>query len=238
MFSSLLANETKAVGPVVSHEEAASRFDKIEVHGPFQVQFTVGASTPVKIEAQKEIVDATEVKVEGDTLVIRFAKPVHSDKPIMVTLGGPNLRGIVIDGACQFRTDGRITGPVQVEAAGASKLEAAGNLEKLQADGASTVNFTDIAVAKLRVLGDGASTALLTGEVGDLTVDVSGASTVKPGLRAKSASIRADGASSAQVSVAESLTAQANGASSIRYSGKATQVVATATGGSTVSRID
>lgn len=59
MFSSLLANETKAVGPVVSHEEAASRFDKIEVHGPFQVQFTVGASTPVKIEAQKEIVDAT-----------------------------------------------------------------------------------------------------------------------------------------------------------------------------------
>lgn len=178
------------------------------------------------------------MKVEGDTLVIRFAKPVHSDKPIMVTLGGPNLRGIVIDGACQFRTDGRITGPVQVEAAGASKLEAAGNLEKLQADGASTVNFTDIAVAKLRVLGDGASTALLTGEVGDLTVDVSGASTVKPGLRAKSASIRADGASSAQVSVAESLTAQANGASSIRYSGKATQVVATATGGSTVSRID
>ncbi len=108
-------------------------------------------------------------------------------------------------------------------------------LRELDAEGASTVSVEGIDAERFEVDVDGASTVELSGTVVELSAEVSGASKLRAqGLAARSAQVEADGASKAEVEVAESLEAEAGGASTIRYHGNPESVSRDASGASKI----
>ena len=86
--------------------------------------------------------------------------------------------------------------------------------------GACHVQVGGISGTDFRADLSGASTVVLEGECQKLTAGISGASTLNAkSLNAKTASIQASGASNAHVLVTESITGNASGASTVRYTG-------------------
>lgn len=233
-----LLEETRATGPVVSKEAAAGEFDKVLIQGPFQVDFTVGPATTPKLDAQREVVDATEIRNERGMLTVRLTKNVRTDKPIKLTISSPNLTSLEIGGACSFKVTGSVAGPLAAHVGGASNLEVSGGLTTLEVSGASRALAKGVKGASLSIEGSGASNITVVADVDRVSIKASGATQVKPGVSAKQATVEASGASSVRLAVAESLVADANGASNIRYSGPAEHVKAEAKGASSVQRGD
>ncbi|MBK9037358.1 MAG: DUF2807 domain-containing protein [Myxococcales bacterium] len=94
-------------------------------------------------------------------------------------------------------------------------------LRSVSVSGASTAAIHKLRGVALALDASGASTAALDGEIGQLTLDVSGASKVTArGLATTDATVAASGASQVEVAVARGLTVDASGASAIDYWGK------------------
>lgn len=111
------------------------------------------------------------------------------------------------------------------------------NLERLEASGASKVNVTNLKNAELMVDANGASKVDLSGETGELTVDVSGATQVNAlELKASNANIDASGASRVSVNVTGELKSEASGASNVSYVGEPANVYKRTSGASTVTK--
>lgn len=58
-------------GPSTSRNYSVGRFDAIEVAGPFNVKVTTGQPIMVQARGSQKLLDATEVYVDGNKLVIR-----------------------------------------------------------------------------------------------------------------------------------------------------------------------
>ncbi|MBS1709578.1 MAG: DUF2807 domain-containing protein [Armatimonadetes bacterium] len=230
-----LMEQVKATGPVTDKQAKVDGFDKMSVEGPFEVLFTVGPTKEIKVEAQKEVLELTNVMVEGGTLRIFLSKPVSTDKPIKVYVASPNLTDLKISGACTFKADGTLAGPLKAEVSGASTLQATANMTDLEASGASTATVKGTKGQSLKLRGSGASTVVVVADVDNVEIEASGASTVKPGVSAKSAKVNAHGASNVKLAVGDQLDAHASGASTITYSGAATHVNSQAEGASSVN---
>lgn len=91
---------------------------------------------------------------------------------------------------------------------------------KIMLSGASDLKGK-IEANKLELVQSGASDAQLTGKVNELLVHASGASNLQAyGLKSEVCTVNASGASDVKVTVIKELTANANGASSVKYHGK------------------
>lgn len=94
------------------------------------------------------------------------------------------------------------------------------DIDSIEASGASKVSVADLRNSDLKIDTSGASKVTLTGETENLSVEVSGASSlIAEGLKAENATVNASGASYASVIASERLTADASGASKINHTG-------------------
>lgn len=66
--------EERDPGPQVSRSYSVGDFRKIEVAGPYDVEVVTGGKTAVSAEGGANLLDETEVVVDGDTLEIRPKK--------------------------------------------------------------------------------------------------------------------------------------------------------------------
>lgn len=108
-------------------------------------------------------------------------------------------------------------------------------LHELDVEGASTVDVRGVSGERFDVELEGASVVDLRGEVQTLDADVEGASTLRANeLTAHTAEIEASGASRVEVSVSDSLRAEASGASTIRYRGEPGTLKPHVSGASTI----
>lgn len=108
-------------------------------------------------------------------------------------------------------------------------------IESLDISGASTGTLTNVKNESLTVEASGASKIRIDGETGELKVDLSGASRLDAeNLRAENTTVEASGASSATVTALNDLTAEASGASNIRYTGEPKNVKRNISGASSV----
>ena len=111
------------------------------------------------------------------------------------------------------------------------------NIERLEASGATKVFISNLKNSKIEVDTSGASKIELSGETGQLIVDVSGASHINAtDLKAVDAVVDASGASRVNVNVSGELNSEASGASNINYTGDPTNVIKRTSGASSVSR--
>jgi hypothetical protein len=169
-----------------------------------------GGAVAVEVSAQKEFA----VEVEADDNLLQYIK---------TEVKGDTLR---------IYTEGRIStrSPIRVRVS-------MPQIESMDISGASSGTLTSIKNESLTLEASGASKIKVDGETSELRVDLSGASRIEAeNLKAESAWVDASGASSAVVYALNEITADASGASCIRYAGEPKEVRKTSSGAGSVKQ--
>jgi hypothetical protein len=94
------------------------------------------------------------------------------------------------------------------------------NVSRIAVNGAAKVDVKGLDVPSFALAASGAADAELTGQVGKLDIDLSGAGRVRAaGLLAKEAHVGLSGAGSVEVNASDKLKAEVSGVGSVRYRG-------------------
>jgi len=201
-------------------------FDGISASGAVNVFLRQGNETSVVVEANDEVLKYLKTEVQNGVLKIYRDKDFNwkdlmgnnNSGKINVYITCAQLKAITVSGASDVRGESAFT---------ADEF-------KLQSSGASDITLS-LRVKSLDVSCSGASDVKLSGQADRQKVSVSGGSDYQAySLQSRSVNIQASGASEAYVSVDGEVTANASGASDIRYKGNARVVSNRASGASSV----
>ena len=110
-------------------------------------------------------------------------------------------------------------------------------LDKLDINGASSVNVADVKGDSLEIKANGASEVQVTGETKNFSAEANGASTVNAeNLAAENADVDSNGASTITVSPVNELNAEASGASTVYYKGEPKSIKQSSSGVSSIKK--
>jgi hypothetical protein len=208
-------------GDVVTIEVPVDDFNRLAVSHSFDVNVSVGDEPSLTLRVDDNLESSLDVEVANDTLRI-----------------GLQPRTSVSNATLE--ADVTVTSLDAVEGSGAVSIDLgslAGSTLELQLSGASDLNG---AVDFDNVTGvlSGASNISLSGRVATLDVDASGASDLALlDLEVDGLIVSLSGASSAEVSVNDSIRASLSGASSLRYRGDPDVTTIDVSGASSIGRI-
>lgn len=207
-FSTINAQKTLKDGNVELRE--ASNFTGIDVSGGFDVFLTNGTEETVGVSASNaDYQKYIKVEVKNGVLHIYF-KPNSArwnvrNLRLKAYISYKTLNKLSISGATDVRLmDTWRTTSAHIELSGASDLVGAVDFEEA------------------RVNQNGASDMRISGTVGKINVDLSGASTFKGyELATQYCNARASGASDIRITVNKELSVNVSGASDVYYRGEA-----------------
>jgi hypothetical protein len=193
-----------ATGQVVTKEIPVTAFSGIEAGSAFRVNLSFGAKESLVLRIDESLADRLEATVEGDALRLRLEPGTDArNATLQADVTAQSLSRIRLSGAAAMHVSEELTAQVlDVSASGASQLHGPVRVS----EGFATLS--------------GASHLAITGEAERLELRASGASHVDAEqLRVGRLDVELSGASSAAVSVDDSVSAQVSGASSLRYGG-------------------
>lgn len=208
-------------GDIVTTEFPVEGFSRLEVSSAFVVNVTIGDTPALTLSVDRAAEDHLRVEVVGDTLHIGLqSRTLLSNVALEAEVVVPSLQGIAGSGASEIHVTNLSSPTLEVELSGASTLD-------------GTVDV-DAAAVEL----SGASTLAVSGRAGQLAGEISGASDLSVlQLAIDTLDVDLSGASSAEVNVAESLTADLSGASRLRYRGEPGVVNTATSGASSVEKL-
>jgi hypothetical protein len=202
----------------------AKGFHAVSFSSAFDVYLTQGDEEKVAVSAANEkYLEYIIVEVRNGVLEIgwnhRNGKWGRGNKKLKAYVSFKTIDRLKASGACDVKIVGTLKATeLAVELSGASDLR--GNVE----------------ANKLSVELSGASDGKLSGSVSRLDIEASGASAFKSfDLGSDICNARASGASDVWITVNKEMSAEASGASAIRYKGTATTKDIKASGASKVS---
>ena len=185
-------------------------FTSIQAEGGIDIYVTQGKETGVAVSASSDDYrEAIVTEVRGNTLYVSFKyknlwgnRMANPKAKAYVSVN--KLESINLSGACDIHIAGVLkSDDLKVVLSGASNLKGEVQLNNTQ------------------ILLTGASDCKLTGKAERIKVQASGASSFKGyDMDAGDADINASGASDVQMSISNSLTVEASGASSVHYKGE------------------
>ena len=143
--------------------------------------------------------------------------------------GRANSLAVECSGASTAKGDDFEADAATVVASGASSAEiAAKELRSVNESGASKVTISQVNADELAIHLAGSSRCTLSGNVKQLTIEATGASTVHAAeLKAREVNVDVSGASHVDVEAVEKITGAASGGSLVRYQGNAESNVRT-----------
>lgn len=200
-------------------------FTKIDISSAFDVVITQGNSEGVAVSSN--IAADNEniyTKVENGKLKIGYrnnGKKWYKNHNLKAYISVKNIEAIEGSGASKIHIEGSLAAQnLAIQLSGATDLK-----------GALAVN------QNLDLHLSGASDVTLTGAVGSLKIDASGASDIKAfDLMAGNCSVDASGACSIRISVEKEMSADLSGASTVQYKGNAMIREIKTSGASNISR--
>jgi hypothetical protein len=218
----------KTINDANAEQRQLSGFHAIRISNAFDVYITQGNEDAVAVSASNsEYRERIKTSVDNGVLVIRFEedkkfwKGWNSDKQkLKAYISVKKLDKLSVSGACDvFMEEGISAEDLTIIFSGASDLKGKVNAKNL---------FVDI---------NGASDITLSGNAVNLKVEASGASDFKGfELVTNYCDAKATGASSVSITVNKELTANATGASDIRFKGEGLIRDIKTSGASSVSR--
>lgn len=215
----LTAQHVRGSGRIIEQGYELSGFGAVSIGGTFHGEIARGDEWSVMVAADDNVMPHVQVELDGDTLRVGLERNIrYTTTRLHVAITMPSAEKIEASGASQVAFEGfeHMSAFASV-VSGASTLTGALNADSITLD------------------VSGAGTATLEGAGDELTLVVSGAS--KANLRdlaVATANIALSGASFADVTVAQTLDAEVNGASELTYGGGGTLVSSQVSGGSRV----
>ena len=202
--------ENRDPGSSVTRTFQLGAFDKIAVAGPYEVRVTTGSRPGASATGGSNLLDETEVVVEGDTLKIRpkkkngirwsWGKRGKAEFTVTTAM----LHGAEIAGSGGISVD-KVDGDFKGEVAGSGNL-------KLAAVNGGAVEIAIAGSGKVAAAGKSASTKIEIAGSGD--VDASG-------LAAKTADVLIAGSGNVRAQASDTATVEIMGSGDVTISGGA-----------------
>ena len=225
LFSAAMLRAQQVNDPNAVVREAKN-FHGISVSSAFDVYLTQSNEEAVAVSAATEK-DREMIRVEVKNGILHVGL---DNKGWKLNTGNKKLRAYI-----SFRQIDKldISGACDVYLSGTLKADEL----SINQSGASDLKEARLDVNKLTVDLSGASDMKVTGRAGQTSIEASGASSFKGyDLSADNCHIKASGASDVKITVNKELSAQATGASDIRYKGAASMRDLHSSGSSSVSK--
>lgn len=209
VLAAFAINAQKIINDPNAVQRAAKDFHAISISNAFNVYLTQGSEEAVAVSASDpKYADMIQVEVRNGILFIDLKKNswrwMKGNKKLKAYISFKDIDKIDISGASDVYIQGSIrSNELKIDLSGASNLKGMVETKKMVAN----VN--------------GASDMKLTGRADELTVDAGGASKFQGiDLVSEFCKARATGASDIRITVNKELSAQASGASDIKYKGQ------------------
>ncbi|WP_299821040.1 PspC domain-containing protein [uncultured Pontibacter sp.] len=198
-------------------------FNAIVVTGPYHVQLRQGSNYSVRLRGDSDELNKLKASLRGDELRIESSEKninLFGDRePVLIQITAPNIKTIDLSGAIKADIAGITSDNLRMSFAGAIQSNA-------------NVNVRD-----LRVEISGAAVSKFVGRTDNFKLDATGAGKVDAAsLRANSVDVDVTGASVAEVYAANTLRADASGASRITYAGNPKNTTIDTSGPSSIKR--
>lgn len=228
VLSMLIGSAQDVIKDANAQQRTVGSFTKIKVSNAFDVYLSQGNETGVVVSASEtEFRDRIKTSVSNGTLQVQFESDGNFWKKwknhkmnLKVYISFKELETLTVGGACNVHV---------MNAINADDL-------KINLSGASDMKGK-LAVKNLMVDISGASDFTVSGAADKLKISASGASDFKGfDLAVATCDADASGASSVQVTVNKSLTAQASGASDIAYKGDGSVLNIKTSGASSIKK--
>ncbi len=192
-------------GQIIKQQRTIGSFDKLSVRVGMRVRISAGDAGTAELEGESNILEhvVTEVKNGELTVMLSQNKSYNQTKGVTVTIHVAKLSQILISTGCSVESDL----PIQ-----------ATNLVATVETGSRLT--TPISTKNLKLTVKDGSQASLQGTTTEADIQLSGAGKLNADkLTITRATIRLDGASKADIHVTETLSASADGVSTINYTG-------------------
>ncbi|GAB3271066.1 head GIN domain-containing protein [Larkinella harenae] len=210
------------VGPLQEDQQTYSLtgFDQLEMGSGFDVNVQAGTTFSVMAKGDKRNLADLKVEVRNGTLTAEYRSHRNRKFTTEFIITMPTLRKVDFSGGVHSTVNGF------------------SNLTSLTANLSGGSHGTwEVSAAESAVDLSGGSKLTLKGTATKLQAYVSGASKFEAfNYAVDDVTVIASGASKAEVSVAKSLTAEASGASGIRYKGNPTFIKENSSGASKIER--
>lgn len=201
--------EDRDAGPKTSRSYQVGAFDKIAVAGPYDVKVVTGGQPGVSATGGANLLDETEVVVDGDTLEIRPKKRKGfrwswTNGKAEFTVNVAALRGAAIAGSGGINVD-KVAGDFDGDVAGSGDLRlAAVNGGKL----------------KLSIAGSGAISA--AGKTDSLDIGIAGSGDIDVrGLASRTADVSIAGSGNVAANVTDTADVSIMGSGDVELTGGA-----------------
>ena len=204
---------------------AVGSFHGISLSSAFDVYISQSGEEAVAVSASEtKFRDRIKVEVKDGILHIGYdseGKWGNGNRKLKAYISFKQIDKLSVSGACDVFTSGTIKAP---------ELD-------IRLSGASDLKKTNLEVNKLTVDLSGASDMTVSGTATELSVEASGASDFRGfDLVTDICDARASGASDVKITVNKELSAQATGASDVRYKGSGMIKDLRSSGSSSVSK--
>ncbi len=202
------------VAPVAANPAAEGRaytpgdFDAIEISGAAHVRFRQGDADAVFVEGDEEAQKALSLEVRGSQLIIRPAGTwkFWNNKRVNVNVTARNLQRVNISGAADLLA----AAPVHL-----ARLH-------ISISGSGLARFDQLKAEQLNFHVSGAGDGQMAGQVGELTVSVSGRSEFRgEDLMAQRARVRVSGIAEVKVWAVQELQVSVSGVGTVDHWGSA-----------------
>jgi hypothetical protein len=221
ILSALLLIPAGLHSQTVTEDRFTETFTGVSTGSVFKVFLSQGDAFTVQVTANEEHMEYIKTIVKDDVLHIDYTRRERNLRELEVHITAPEYRYINAGGASDIRSEHSLV---------ATTLE-------LSVSGASKMNI-DLITDELITNASGASGITLSGEAGLHTLVASGVSAVKAyDLETQTSLVASSGSSSLQITVLDTINAEASGSSSITVRGNPANAEYTATSGASVKGI-
>ena len=203
-----------------SEDREVPAFDSVHVASGIRATIAVGPRKPVHLEADKEVLEIIETRVEDGTLHVGFKPRAHlsSSGEVTVSIQTPELHAVAGSGGAVVRATFTRSTDSAISASGGSELHVRG------------VDARDLAVE-----GSGGAILDVTGRADQLSLQLSGGSQLDARqFEARNVAVQGSGGSVAELRASGKVRGSLSGGSEMHVRGGARASVATS-GGSEIS---
>jgi hypothetical protein len=212
-------------GNVKTVERTVSAFKDVSTSGSIHVYITQGPQTPVKIEADENLLDYIEIHQRGDAISIE-TKDGYNLEPtgeIKVYVTAPDFNNIDISGSGSVQSTAKIISKNDLD----FNVSGSGGL-KIELNAPSV----DVDIT-------GSGHADMVGETKNLDIQISGSGEARCyNLLSENTSVDVTGSGDADVYASVKLDAHVTGSGNVNYKGAATNIKKDITGSGELNKVD
>lgn len=201
-------------------EFSITPFTSLSIAGPFNVEFTQGATTSARVEAGADDMENVVMEVKNNELVIKPKKSKNMQE-VTIYLSTPELTKVGIAGSGNFKATSNISSekPMHFSIAGSGNIVAAVTTGTVKSEIAGSGNIQ------------------LRGAAANSSIQISGSGNYK-GAELKSENVKVEiaGSGDARVNATVNLDAEIAGSGNVEYSGNPANVKKDVSGSGSVKQ--